>query len=137
MAITRSAAPRALAVAGALLALAPASAGAVAQILPGQAGLGDFDGRIGRVEPTSAQRQGVTALGARVQWNRYGTPASLIDDDGFLTDARAGSAADVARGFIRDNRELFRRPDRSPRRPTRRSRRSRRGCAPRPTPGCT
>src|SRR6185503_5811942 len=98
-----------LAILVALLVLAlPASASAAARILPTHAGLKDLDARTGRVLPTAAQKQAVTALGARAQWNRYGTPASLIAGDGFLTAAAGGSAADVARAFIRDQRELFR-----------------------------
>jgi extracellular elastinolytic metalloproteinase len=93
----------------ALLALAlPASASAAARILPVHAGLKDLDTRTGRVLPSAAQKQAVTALGARAQWNRYGTPASLIADDGFLTAAASESAPAVARAFIRDHRDLFR-----------------------------
>ena len=77
-----------------VLALAvPASAGAVATILPGQAGLGDLDARTGKVAPTAAQKQEASGLGARVEWNRYGTPASLIASDGWLTSAASGSAS--------------------------------------------
>ena len=98
-----------LAIVIALLALAlPASASAAARILPVHAGLKDLDARTGRVLPTAAQKQAVTALGARAQWNRYGTPASLIADDGFLTAAASGGAPDVARAFIRAQRDLFR-----------------------------
>src|SRR4051794_26269341 len=92
----------------ALAAAVPASAGAVARLLPGQAGLPDLDARTGRVAPTPAQRSEASALSARVQWNRYGTPASLIARDGFLTGASAGAPADVARAFVRAHRELFR-----------------------------
>jgi hypothetical protein len=101
----------ALRLATALLVIAlavPASAGAVATILPSQAGLADFDARTGRVLPGAAQKQDVAALGARVQWNRYGTPASLISDDGFLTAAQSGSAVEVARAFVRAHHDLFR-----------------------------
>ena len=107
----RSALRRSAAVSAGVLALAaavPASAGAVASLLPGQAGLRDLDARTGRVTPTAAQTSAVSSLGARVVWNRYGTPASLIAGDGFLTGASAGSAVDVARSFVRDHRDLFR-----------------------------
>jgi extracellular elastinolytic metalloproteinase len=100
---------RTAAIVVAALALAvPASASAAAHILPGPAGLRDLDARTGRVLPTAAQKQEVTALGARAQWNRYGTPASLIAADGFLTTAGGGSAADIARGFVRTHHDLFR-----------------------------
>ena len=88
--------------------VAPASAGGAASILPGQAGLKDLDARTGRVAPTAAQKQVVSSLGARAQWNRFGTPASLIKDSGFLTTTASGSAATVARNFIRANHDLFR-----------------------------
>jgi extracellular elastinolytic metalloproteinase len=42
-----------------------------------------------------------------VEWNRYGTPASLIASDGWLTSAASGSASEVARGFISSHRSLF------------------------------
>src|SRR4051812_37851397 len=100
---------RTAAIVVAALALAvPASASAAAHILPGQAGLRDLDARSGRVLPTAAQKQEVAALGARAQWNRYGTPASLIATNGFLTTAAGSSAADVARGFVRAHSSLFR-----------------------------
>ena len=92
-----------------VIALAvPASAGAVARILPGQAGLKDLDSRAGHVSPTAAQKQAVDGLGARVQWNRIGTPASLLARDGALSGAASGDAAGVARDFIRAHRDLFR-----------------------------
>ena len=42
-----------------------------------------------------------------MEWNRYGTPASLIASDGWLTSAASGSASEVARGFIGSHRSLF------------------------------
>ena len=49
-----------------VLALAvPASAGAVATILPGQAGLGDLDAPAGKVAPTAAQKQEANGLAGR------------------------------------------------------------------------
>jgi extracellular elastinolytic metalloproteinase len=86
----------------------PASAGAVATILPGQAGLKDLDARTGKIAPTAAQKQEVTGLKARAEWNRYGTPASLIAGDGWLSSAASGSATAVARDFIAAHRSLFR-----------------------------
>jgi hypothetical protein len=103
----RTFARAAIAIAVGLLAL-PASAGAVAQILPGYGGLDDLDARTGKVAPTAAQKQAVDDLGARVQWNRFGTPASLIATSGFLSPAAGGSAETVARGFLRDHAALFR-----------------------------
>jgi extracellular elastinolytic metalloproteinase len=104
--LSRTLARAAIAVAAGLLAL-PASAGAVAQILPGHAGLDDLDARTGRLAPTAAQRQAATDLGARVQWNRFGTPASLIAKDGYLGTASSGSAEQVARAFLKAHAGLF------------------------------
>ncbi|MEA2311073.1 MAG: extracellular elastinolytic metalloproteinase, partial [Solirubrobacteraceae bacterium] len=105
----RSAARAAAALAGLLAVLSfPAGAGAVADILPGQSGLKDTDARTGSVAPTAAQREAVTALHANAEWNRFGTPASLLNRDGFLSAAQSGSAADVARGFIAAHRDLYR-----------------------------
>ncbi len=70
---------RSAAILGAALAIAvPASANAAARILPAHAGLKDLDARTGHVTVSAAQKQAVSALGGRAQWNRYGTPASLI-----------------------------------------------------------
>jgi extracellular elastinolytic metalloproteinase len=102
----RTFARAAIVIAAGLLAL-PASAGAVAQILPGQRGLGDLDARTGKVSPTAAQKQAVQDLGARAQWNRFGTPASLIATSGFLSSVAGGDAESVARGFLRDHASLF------------------------------
>ena len=100
---------RSAAILGAALAFAvPASANAAARILPAHAGLKDLDARTGRVTATAAQKQAVSALGARAQWNRYGTPASLIADDGFLTGVSSGGAPEIARAFIRSHADLFR-----------------------------
>src|SRR5262245_29442842 len=106
-----SSALRTAVVAGALALAAalPQSAGAVARLLPGQAGLADLDARTGRVAPTAAQRSEVSDLGARVQWNRYGTPGSLLARDGFLSGASSGTPAAIARNFVRAHRDLFRR----------------------------
>ena len=103
----RTFARAAIVIAAGLLAL-PASAGAVAQILPGSGGLGDLDARTGKVSPSAAQKQAVEDLEARVQWNRFGTPASLIATSGFLSPAASGDAEAVARGFLRSHAALFR-----------------------------
>jgi extracellular elastinolytic metalloproteinase len=100
---------RTAAIAGAAIALAlPASASAVARILPAHAGLKDLDARAGRMLPTAAQKQEVTTLGARAEWNRFGTPASLIADDGFLSGIAGGTAPELARSFLRAHADLFR-----------------------------
>lgn len=66
------------------------------------------------LEPTRAQLDAARALvadapkGARITWDeRFGTPRTAFGTGGYLTDARTGSAVDVARAWIADNREAF------------------------------
>jgi Zn-dependent metalloprotease len=66
------------------------------------------------VSPTQAQRDAVAKVlsaagsGARATWDdRFGTPRSLYGGTGYLTGARSGSAVDVARGWVDDNRDAF------------------------------
>ncbi|MGH9963149.1 MAG: hypothetical protein ACREBC_39535, partial [Pyrinomonadaceae bacterium] len=71
--------------------------------------LADFDARSGAVTPTSTQTGIVSGLGASVIWNRFGTPASLIRDGGYLATGLSGpDAASVARSWISGNKALFR-----------------------------
>jgi extracellular elastinolytic metalloproteinase len=63
---------------------------------------------------TTAQTQAVNTLlrsagdGARVTWDsRFGTPRSLFGGTHYLSPPRSGSAVDVARGWIADNRAAF------------------------------
>ncbi|MQA94899.1 MAG: peptidase M36 [Streptosporangiales bacterium] len=95
---------------------AAAAAGAAQPVTgPAPAILGEGDGhapshdaRDGKVTPSAAQREAVTDLNATVRWNDFGTPHVLMRHGGYLSGPRAGSAADLARGFVRDHRELFR-----------------------------
>ena len=64
--------------------------------------------------PTTAQLVAARALvadapqGARVTWDeRFGTPRTATGTGGYLTGARSGSAVDVARAWVADNREAF------------------------------
>ena len=98
--------------AGLALAL-PASALSVGKIHDHQEGHGRVDTRAGSVAPTAAQMSAVEALGATVRWNRYGTPASLSSDDGFLAEGLTGEPADAARAFLAANKALFRLSDTS------------------------
>jgi extracellular elastinolytic metalloproteinase len=96
------------------LLLVPGSAlstRAVAGDAFGGTGLGDLDTRTGQTAPTAAQRAQVAQLGAMARWTRFGTPASLTKSSGWLAQGLGGSAADAARSFIRDNRELFKLSD--------------------------
>jgi extracellular elastinolytic metalloproteinase len=64
--------------------------------------------------PTQAQVDAVRAMlaaapeGARATWDpRFGTPRTITGTGGYLTGARSGSAADVARGWVADTRAAF------------------------------
>ncbi|HEU4913698.1 MAG TPA: M36 family metallopeptidase [Actinomycetes bacterium] len=64
--------------------------------------------------PTQAQVDAVRAIlaaapkGARVTWDeRFGTPRSVTGTGGYLTGASSGSAVEVARGWVADNKAAF------------------------------
>ena len=88
-------------------AAVPSSAGAVASILDTQAGFPDIDPSAQAGSPTAAQESAVDALGARASWNGFGTPASLINDGGYLGSRPAGDAVSAARAWVAANRSLF------------------------------
>ncbi len=69
-------------------------------------GPADLDLR-GRVAPLASQRDAVRALGsATVRWNQFGTPGSLLPEDGSL--GRAGSnAAASARRWLESHAAAF------------------------------
>src|SRR5918995_1948513 len=53
------------------------------------------------VAPTAAQRASVEDIGARAEWNRFGTPSSLIKAGGYLATGVAGaSAVEAARNWL-------------------------------------
>ncbi len=83
----------------------------VAPVVSAHAGRPDFDARTGFVLPTQAQLASVAALGAKARWNVFGTPASLINQDGFLGSAPGADPATAAREWVRANRGLFRLSD--------------------------
>ncbi len=71
-----------------------------------------LDARTGVIDPTARQRDIAADLGATaVRWNDFGTPHVLTKHGGYLTGPAEGSAVDVARAFVRDNRALFRLSD--------------------------
>src|SRR3954471_1796876 len=101
-----------LAAVWALLALAmPSGSLAIANIedvTPGQ--LPDYDSR-DAVAPTAAQLSAAGDLGARVTWNRFGTPSSVINFGGFVaTGIKAPDAVAAARQWVNANAALFRLP---------------------------
>jgi hypothetical protein len=83
----------------------------VAITLPAAAGaeFKDLDARSGSIAPTAAQKSAKKALGAKVRWNRFGTPRSVIDYSGFLGPrVRASTAKLAARRWLVANGSLFR-----------------------------
>ena len=80
----------------------------VSAFLGGDHGLDDLDNRAGSVAPSSAARDRVAALGARVEWNQFGTAASLIKNRGYLATGLSSNPVTAARSFISSNRSLFR-----------------------------
>ena len=74
----------------------------------------DTRDRASALAPTPAQRDAVRALvaaapqGARATWDeRFGTPRTIVGTGGYLTGPRSGSAVDVARSWVADNRPAF------------------------------
>jgi extracellular elastinolytic metalloproteinase len=70
--------------------------------------LPDIDRRGAPRAPSTRQEALAADLGAQVRWNEFGTPQSLLNHDGYLSDRLDGDAADVARAWLRDNAALFR-----------------------------
>jgi extracellular elastinolytic metalloproteinase len=68
----------------------------------------DFDRRQGSREPTPAQEAAVQELGATATWNDFGTPRSLIRDDGYLATGLDADPVVAARTWLRQQRGLFR-----------------------------
>jgi hypothetical protein len=111
---------RHLVAAGATLAVTAAvlpPAAATIDPLGGTAGSATQDSRDraqSALAPTTAQldamRQLVAAApkGARATWDeRFGTPRSIVGNGSYLTGPRGGSAVDVARAWVADNRAAF------------------------------
>ncbi len=111
------AAGAALAVTAAILPTAPA--GATVGDLPSAAGSGNQAAADSRavtsvLQPTQAQLDAVRAMlatapqGTRATWDpRFGTPRTVLGTGGYLTEARSGSAVEVARSWVSDHRAAF------------------------------
>lgn len=88
---------------------APAAAPAIAlgSLSDPVAGLTDLDAR-GTAFPTAAQRAAAARLGAvDLQWNRFGTPSSILPADGVLARATSSDPVIAARAWLRDNAAVF------------------------------
>ena len=69
--------------------------------------LADFDSR-DAAQPSAAQLSAANALGANVEWNSLGTPASIIKYGGYVaTGISAPDAATAARQWLDANATLF------------------------------
>lgn len=87
--------------------LGPGAASAVVHI-GDEADSAEFDSRTGKVAPTTAQRRAAASLGARVSWNRFGTPATIVKRGKFLaTGIRGATAPEAAKRWIGTNRSLL------------------------------
>jgi extracellular elastinolytic metalloproteinase len=74
--------------------------------------LRDFARSAPVTKPTAKQRAAVRALHARVTWNSYGTPATLMRPGGYLTKQAAGKTAVAAsRGWLARHKAIFRLAD--------------------------
>jgi extracellular elastinolytic metalloproteinase len=67
----------------------------------------DFDNRAGTRNPSAAQEAAAARLGAEVNWNRFGTPQTLIKHGGYLATGLPADAEAAARRFLSTNSVLF------------------------------
>ena len=65
------------------------------------------DNRIGRIGPTSLQRERAAELGARVRWNAFGTPEMLASTGKPLAQGLPADPVAAARAYIAANRDLL------------------------------
>ena len=71
------------------------------------AGLLDVDARGVRL-PSLSQRRAAAALDtASLRWNDFGTPASILPDDGVLARAASGNAVTAARRYLADHASVL------------------------------
>jgi extracellular elastinolytic metalloproteinase len=92
----------------ALGVLLPGSALSNVNIHEHAEGVSEFDSRVGKVAPTSAQRAHAKGLKASVTWSKFGTPATLTRHGKFLARGiRGRTAPDAARWYLNRNRRLF------------------------------
>jgi hypothetical protein len=88
--------------------LVPGSAFAAGTVAFDEGVVSDFDARTSVVAPSSAQKSAVSALGASVAWNKFGTPASLIKYGGYLATGLSGATAgDAARSWLSAHKSIF------------------------------
>src|SRR5882672_5031748 len=93
--------------------LAPISAFGQLNLWDAAQGLPDLDNRAGQVTPTAQQMALVDSMGARAEWNQFGTVHTMLKYGGFLATGLSGDPVSAAREWIRANRVLFRLSDQS------------------------
>jgi extracellular elastinolytic metalloproteinase len=75
----------------------------------GEGRVESLDRRRATVAPTAEQERIARELGATaVRWNRFGTPHVVVNHGGYLSEPADGPAAEVARAFVDEHRQLFR-----------------------------
>ena len=77
----------------------------------GPQGLPNLDNRVGSLSPNADQLSRVQSLGAKVEWNKFGTVQAMLKYGGFLATGLSGDPVSAARAWIRANRVLFRLSD--------------------------
>jgi extracellular elastinolytic metalloproteinase len=96
-----------------LVSLLPASglSSPKGSALPAAAGLSDLDAREGMVAPAAEQVAAAERLDARVDWNPFGTPQSMIRYGGYLGPGiEAATPVEAALAWVAGNRALLRLP---------------------------
>jgi uncharacterized repeat protein (TIGR01451 family) len=96
-----------------MIFLAPINAFGQLNLWDAAQGLPDLDNRAGQVTPTAQQMALVDSIGARAEWNQFGTVYTMLKDGGFLATGLSGDPVSAAREWIRANRVLFRLSDQS------------------------
>jgi extracellular elastinolytic metalloproteinase len=91
--------------------LAPISAFGQLNLWDAPQGLPDLDNRAGQVTPTAQQMGLVDSMGARAEWNQFGTVHTMLKYGGFLATGLSGDPVSAAREWVRANRVLFRLSD--------------------------
>lgn len=101
----------AMAILAVVMMLVPTTSFSIINLWDSAQGLPDIDNRVGALAPTAAQLTQVNSLGARADWNKFGTVNTLMKDSGFLATGLTGDPATAAREWIRANKSLFRLSD--------------------------
>lgn len=97
-----------IAVLAVMVLLVPSTSFGILNLWDTAQGLPDIDNRVGSLLPTAAQLSRVNVLGARADWNQFGTVNTLVKDGGYISTGFAGEPVAAAREWVRANRELFR-----------------------------